>query len=131
MSQSDAVDQMRMPILNDWANRMTASNDAIEWALGQIIEEGKYVKPNALLNLQEAVNYAKAALLEAPQNGLEPHKQDLLLRFLQDAGQQLAASQAPPPAPAAPGGPVGQATAPPPAPMAPHGAGPIAAPPGP
>ena len=131
MSQSDAVDQMRMPILNDWANRMTASNDAIEWALGQIIEEGKYVKPNALLNLQEAVTYAKAALLEAPQNGLEPHKQDLLLRFLQDAGQQLAASQAPPPAPAAPGGPVGQATAPPPAPMAPHGAGPIAAPSGP
>ena len=130
MSREDAISQLKMPALFAWQQRETASQDAIDRALSTIVQSGKYVKPTALANLDQAIKCAQAVLLRADEDNIEPHKQDLLWRFLADAMQQKATSQqpaAPPGAGAggtpAPGGVVGQAAAPPVAPLAPVGTG--------
>ena len=132
MDRETAISQLNIPILHDWESRETASSDNIERALSSIIDDGVYVKPSAIANLAQAIKFCQDSLLRADEDGVEPHKQDLLWRFLGDALQQQAAGQSPPVAPGAPSpatpGAVGQAPPPPSAPLAPAGTGPVAAP---
>lgn len=133
MDRETAISQLNIPILYDWQARETASQDAIQFQLSSIIDDGVYVKPSAIADLAQAIKMCQDALLRAPEDMVEPHKVDLLWRYLGDALQQQAAGQSP--APMAPGAPspatpgaIGQAPSPPVAPLAPAGTGPVAAP---
>ncbi len=132
MDRETAISQLNIPILYDWQTRETASSDSIQYQLSSIINKGTYIKPSAVADLAQAIKMAQDALLRCPEDGVEPHKVDLLWRYLGDALQQQAAGQAPPAAapgaPSATPGAVGQAPPPPSAPLAPAGTGPVAAP---
>jgi len=132
MDRETAISQLNIPILYDWQSRETASSDAINRQLSSIVDDGVYIKPSAIADLKQAVKMCQDVLLRADEDKVEPHKQDLLWRYLGDALQQQAAGQAPPAAapgaPSATPGAVGQAPPPPQAPLAPAGTGPVAAP---
>lgn len=135
MPKDVALSNMRQPILNAWIDEETAPRDNIERIIWRILDEGKYTAPDGVGNVDLLLQLATNAYLRAPDDGVEPHKEELLLRLVNAAvalkAQQNAANAPPPPPPGAgaPGTPVGQAKAPPPAPLAPMGAGPVTAPP--
>jgi hypothetical protein len=141
MPKDVAMSQLRMPILNDWIDQETAPRDNIERCLGSILDRGKFIDPEPVGNIDLCVMMAQNAVLIAQDEDVEPHKVELLQRFLnrslelQAAAKAQAAAEAAPPmlppgAVSAPGGaPI--AGKPPPAPtasLAPAGAGPVAVP---
>ena len=134
MPKDVAIGQMRLPVLNDWIDDELAARDAIERALSSIIDDGVFVAPDPIGNVDLALSMSQAAYLRAPDEKLEPEKVDSLVRFIDQAKALVAAKNAPPPPPpGAPGaaappgaGPaVGQAPPPPPAPLAAAGTGPV------
>ena len=144
MSKAYALQQLDIPILYDWVSSETSSTEAIAWQISRIIDDGVYTAPSAISDLADARTQCQNALLRGPEDELEPHKMDLLERYLQEVLSLIQAAQ-PPPAPpqaAPPGGPpgpptpphpgapaaIGQAPAPPPAPLVPSGSGQVAPP---
>jgi hypothetical protein len=133
MPRDKAIQELDNPILNDWVEEETAARTNVEYALCCIEEEGKFMPPDQLGDIELALKLGLARYLAAPGEGLEPHKVELLLRFVQAATMEKAKRQAamqPPPGAPPPGGgaAVGQAPAPPAAPLAPAGSGPVTMP---
>jgi len=129
MPKDIALQQMRMPILNDWIAEETAARDNIERCLASILErpKPKYLPPDAITNVDLAVTMAMSAKLIAEDEDVEPERIELVQRWLDRALQLQALKRAPLTPPGQPTPVVGQAPTPPPAPMAPAGAGPVQA----
>lgn len=131
MPHDVAVQQLDLPILNDWIDQETAARDNIEWALSMILDKARYIEPNGVGNVTLAKQLAQATLLRAPSEDVEPHKIEMLQRFLDRATELEIAQQTPaaaPGAPPAPGAPAGQAPPPALAPLAPAGSGAVSMP---
>lgn len=127
MPREVIISQLDNPILNDWISEETAPRDNIEAAIDVILNDGRYVSPSPIGNLQLALELAQKAYLRADIDEHEPEKLALLGRFIADCKQKIQAMQQPPmppPGTAPPGAPpAGQAPPPPPAPLAPQGSG--------
>jgi hypothetical protein len=140
-----ALSQIKIPNLNAWIDEMTASRDNIMLCLSRIRDQGKYVSPNGIADVDKCVAMAANAWLRADLDPNIPiERTELLLRFFQESLAMQASKNAPPPAPPSagppgappPGGPpgpppqgpvVGAPPPPPQAPLAPAGTGPIQA----
>ncbi len=133
MPKDVAMSQLRMPILNDWIDQETAPRDNIERCLSSILDRAKFIDPEPVGNIDLCVQMAQNAVLVAQDEDVEPHKVELLQRFLNRSLElQAAAKQTenpPTPEAATPGAPVaGRAPQPAAATLAPAGAGPVAVP---
>jgi hypothetical protein len=140
MPKDVAISQLNIPILYDWQDQETAARDDVERCLSSILDKGKYIAPDPIGNVDLAVTLTQSEYLRAQDEGVEPFKIDLMLRFLSRALELQQAKNAPPPPMTGPGGPppgappgpgggaVGQAPAPPTAPLAQAGSGPVPVP---
>ena len=131
MPRDVVLSQMRLPNITEWFDEETAARDEIEMLLGKILEDGVYIEPDQVGDLQLCLKLASSAYLRARADEEEPAKVSMLLRFLDRVVQLVQDSlppAAPPAAPPVPGATLGQAPQPPPAPLAPQGSG--AVPPG-
>jgi hypothetical protein len=122
------VSQLKMPVLNDWFSEYTAGRDNIKMCIDSILSKGKYISPEPLVNLTEAINMSASALLRAEYNDEDEKKIALLRRFNSEA---KALSTQPQPGMAMPSQsvPMGQRPAPPPATFATQGTGQVPPPP--
>lgn len=129
-----AIGQLNLPVLNDWVDRMTSALDIVESHIAGILDEGKFMPPDADMELPLALTVAGAEYNRArADKSVEPHKVELLLRYKTQVVMLLKLAQQANQAPAAnsnaglagPGAPVGQAAAPPTSPLAPAGSGPV------
>lgn len=127
MPREVIISELDNPILNDWISEETAPRDNIEAAIDVMLNDGRYVDPSPIGDLQMALALSQKAYLRADIDEHEPAKLEVLGRFITKCKQMIASMQ-PPAQPAPQGAPVGQAPPPPPAPLAPQGAGPVAMP---
>lgn len=134
MPKDVILQQMRLPIIDDFIDEETAPRENIERMLERILGDEKAIDVSLLpvTDLQLALKMFSSARLQANTDDEPPHVQDLLQRALDEITARVAQMQAPsapmaaPPGPA--GAPAGQAAPPPPAPLAPQGSGPVAVP---
>lgn len=131
MPKDVIISQTDNPIFYDWVAKETAPREQAEACIASILDDGHYIAPDGIGNLDIVLYEAQAAVLMAQKkdSGVEPHKFDLLMRFLNAATTLKAAAMAPPAPPPgaagpAAGQPAGQPSALPPAPMAQAGAPP-------
>lgn len=136
MPRDLAIGQLNNPILNDWVAQETAAREHIEMCLSNIEEGKKYIAPDAIGNVDLAVQLSQAAVLNAENDNLEPEKIDTMVRWMTRALELQAAKRAamqPPPGPPGPGGAppgggsptVGRGAKPPVAEMAPQNGAPV------
>jgi hypothetical protein len=129
MPQDVIVDQLDLPIVNDWIEDETAPRENIKMCIYRMLEKGKYVDPDPIQNFQLAITMVSNAILKAECQDYDPKKIDLLRRFLKAVTKKVADANKPPTAaPAPPSQPVGQAPPLPAAPLAQAGSGPVSAP---
>ncbi len=130
MPKDVAISQLNIPVLYDWQEQETAARDDIERCISSILDKGKYLPPDKVSDVDLCVRLAQSAWLQAKDEDVEPHKMDLMTRFLGEAVANKSAKDsalAPPPQagpmPGGPAGALGQAPTPPQAPLAPAGSG--------
>lgn len=110
------ADQMDLPILNDWVRDTVASRENVKRVISKILNEGKYIAPEGLLDLPKAIALVGARILEAECDDVDPDRIDMLRRFWTEAKNLLASANQPPPGMAPPGAPLPTGNAPPPTP---------------
>lgn len=107
---------LKIPDLDKFTSLQTAALNNIHMLIGQMLDEGKYVSPTPIMDLQLCATEVHSALLDAQtKTGIPKENIDLLQKFLVETAQlatmAAGASQSPGAAPAAPAPGVG---APPP-----------------
>ena len=127
MDKVTALEQLRMPIMNDYVDRQTSGLEWIKNAISKILVDGEYVQPNNIVDLQMALQMVNDSLLQADVDDAPQDRILLLTQFQQGIQDEIAKSQAPAQQAPAPGGApqaaAGQAPPPPPAAFAPQGSG--------
>jgi hypothetical protein len=106
IDQEQMMQLLDMPDLERFTSLYTASINDIERVLSAIIERGEYQAPEPFMDLKRCVKMALSSLLKAREDGVSERRQELLLRWMDEAQSLIDASKpAPPAAPAAPSGP--------------------------
>lgn len=124
IDQDQMMQLLEMPDLDRFMSLQTSSINDIERCLDAITERGEYIPPEPFMDLRRSVKMAVSTLLRAREDGVPERRQELILRWMDEAKSLLegpaptVGGGQPAPAPALSGAPpadpaaAGQAVAP-------------------
>lgn len=122
MTQEQAISQLDFPDLDEWFNLKTAALDNGKLMIFSILEEGKYIQPEALSDNNLLMQLALQSLERAKCNNVPEDRLDLLRTFINQCRSNLSSNQPQQPDQSQQT-PVGQTASPPQSPLAPNGSG--------
>lgn len=106
IDQEQMMQLLDMPDLEQFTSLYTASINDIERCLDAIVERGEYQAPEPFMDLKRCTKMALSVLMKGREDGLSERRQELILRWMDEAQSLLQTGQAPtvaspPPAPPA------------------------------
>lgn len=100
-TREEALELLDFPDLERWSSLATAPRKAVEMMLESILEDGKLIRPTKNDDEQVCRKLGNLTLKKWEVNGVEEHKREMLLQWLDMVDE---AFPPPPPMPAAPPG---------------------------
>lgn len=95
IDQEQMMQLLDMPDLEQFTSLYTASVNDIERCLDAIVEHGEYQAPEPFMDLKRCTKMALSVLMRAREEGVSERRQELLLRWMDEAQSLLESGKAP------------------------------------